>query len=315
MKWIFQIARQKSYIVLPCLVLLAAFCEQRSVSTAHPMADHETLGAIPTETLTAILAETLTATPATPTPMVTTPQSEGPILWSADFETGDFSQWEGPNGWDGGVFNSGTGIANVTTEIAHSGQESAKLTITTGDGQDHGTRLFRWKESRITTLPALCFSVWYFFPEPYSTPDGWWNVFQWKSKRNPDDSSSNEVVWSLNAHRFSDGGFRFFLTQKYAGKNYVQSNAMIPIARWFQVEACLKKAVDSTGYLVIWQDGVMIFNQHNVQTAFSSDLVWSVNNYSSAILPSPATIYVDDAVISATPIGSKFTDYLAMVAH
>jgi hypothetical protein len=56
----------------------------------------------------------------------------GSILWSADMETGNLSQWSwpdvpgGPNA-GGGVFDSGTATASVdVASLAHSGTHSAK---------------------------------------------------------------------------------------------------------------------------------------------------------------------------------------------
>src|SRR5580704_17118230 len=61
----------------------------------------------------------------------------GSVLWSADMETGDFSQWSrpdvpgGPNA-GGGVFDSGTATAAVdVASPSHSGIHSAKLYINT----------------------------------------------------------------------------------------------------------------------------------------------------------------------------------------
>src|SRR6266480_7579662 len=61
----------------------------------------------------------------------------GAVLWSADMETGDLSEWSrpdvpgGPN-VGGGVFDSGTATATVdVASPAHSGIHSAKLYINT----------------------------------------------------------------------------------------------------------------------------------------------------------------------------------------
>ena len=116
----------------------------------------------------------------------------GSIIWSADMETGDLSQWSrpdvpgGPNA-GGGVFDSGTSKASVdVASPSHSGIHSAKLYINTlspSEVSTSGVRLFRWLEPE--SRSELHYSVWYYFPRRY-IPNGsppWWNVFVWKSKR------------------------------------------------------------------------------------------------------------------------------------
>src|SRR6266481_5681362 len=81
------------------------------------------------------------------------PRSGTTVLWSADMETGDLSQWTlpdvtgGPN-CGGGVFNSGVATASVdTVTLAHGGLYSAKLFVDARENSElatSGTRLFRW---------------------------------------------------------------------------------------------------------------------------------------------------------------------------
>src|SRR5256886_2163236 len=79
----------------------------------------------------------------------------GSVLWSADMETGDLSEWSrpdvpgGPN-TGGGVFDSGTATASVdVASPAHSGIHSARLYINTlkpSEVSTSGARLFRCPE-------------------------------------------------------------------------------------------------------------------------------------------------------------------------
>ena len=114
------------------------------------------------------------------------PPHPGTVIWSADMETGDLSQWsvpdvpDGPN-TGGGVFNSGLARASVDeVGLAHSGLHSAKLFVnpqSTEDLPTSGTRLFRWLEPE--KHPELYYRVWFYFPQRY-VPNGnppWWNVF------------------------------------------------------------------------------------------------------------------------------------------
>jgi Polysaccharide lyase len=227
----------------------------------------------------------------------------GPVLWSADMETGDLSQWSrpdfpgGPNA-GGGVFDSGTATASVdVASPAHSGIHSAKLYINTlnpSEDSTSGVRLFRWLEPE--SRSELHYSVWYYFPRRYS-PDGnppWWNVFQWKSKR----ANVNDPFFALNVGNRPDGAMYFYLYNQNSKTSYSQTIKDIPEGKWFRVEAFYKCAGDNTGHVTFWQEDAQIFDVPNVQTRYADgNCAWSVNNYSKRLNPSTATIYIDDAAI------------------
>ena len=64
-------------------------------------------------------------------------------------------------------------------------------------------------------------------------------------------------------------------------------------------------SLDFDGFLRVYQDGQLIFDQSNVRTSYANcnynawctSNAWSVNNYSDGLTPVPAVIYLDDAVI------------------
>jgi hypothetical protein len=55
----------------------------------------------------------------------------------------------------------------------------------------------------------------------------------------------------------------------------------------------------------VWQDDLQLWDLTHVQTTLGDNLYWSVNNYTDAITPSTAILYVDDASISRTRSGSE----------
>ncbi len=229
------------------------------------------------------------------------------ILWSSGMENGSLDDWWSPETQAnhgccnlGGEFDSGIGSSLAAKDFAHTGDWSAKMTITTPSGTSEmsGTRLFRWGEPQ--THSALYYSVWYYFPQRYSAPN-WWNVFQWKSKRS---DTINDPFFILNIGNRSDGSMYYYLYDWQKNISYDQSLMNIPVGQWTQVEAFYQCVGDNTGHVTFWQDGKQIFDVSNVQTRYSDgDCQWSVNNYSNLLSPSPATIYIDDAVISTSRIG------------
>jgi hypothetical protein len=222
----------------------------------------------------------------------------GSILWSADMETGDLSQWSLPDvprgpSIGGGVFNSGIARA-IAGGVAHSGNYSAQLSIETPSIPTSGARLFRWKEPQ--TYPQLYYSAWYYFPGR-CIPDGspsWWNVLSWKSHH----SAGNDPFFALNIGNRPDGPMYFYLYNQDSKISYDQALEVIPERRWTRLEAFYVCAGDNTGHVTLWQDGVQIFDIQNVQTRYSDgDCEWSLNNYSNFLNPRIATLYVDDAAI------------------
>lgn len=229
----------------------------------------------------------------------------GKVIWSADMETGDLSQWSvpdvpgGPN-TGGGVFNSGLARASVDeVGLAHSGLHAAKLFISTqgtGELPASGTRLFRWLEPE--KHAELYYRVWFYFPQRY-VPNGnppWWNVFQWKSKRPNADTS--DAFFALDVGNRQGGAMYFYIYDSNAKNSYGQSPKNIPEGQWVRVDAFYKCSSEKNGHVTFWQDGTQILDVGNVQTRYpDANCSWSVNNYSSSLNPSAATIYVDDAAI------------------
>jgi hypothetical protein len=228
------------------------------------------------------------------------------IVWSADHETGDLSHWYADDG--GGEFNSGNGTSTASQDIARSGQYSVRATIDMPQppGQS-AVRLFRWKESR--AFPEACYSAWYYFPQRY-VPAEWWNVFSFKSR----NGEANDAFWQIQIGNRPDGSMHFYLTWwgpplegPHPGesglRHYAQWLREIPVGRWTHLEVYLRQSTAFDGQIMVWQDGLPLFNVNNVRTRYASangDNEWSINNYTDSIQPTPATFYVDDAEIRTT---------------
>jgi hypothetical protein len=235
-------------------------------------------------------------------PSESTPSSS--VLWSADMETGDLSQWSSPDIPDGphaggGVFDTGAATASVdVVSLAHSGIHSAKLHINTssapGTSATSGARLLRWLEPE--TQSDLYYSLWLYFPQR-NTPTGnppWWNVLQWKSKR----GDFNDPFFALNVANQPDGSMYFYLFNQQSKTSYSPPGKTIPDGRWFRMEAFYKCAGDNTGHVTLWQDGEQLFDVRDVQTRYADGTCeWSLNNYSNGLNPPSATIHVDDVAI------------------
>ena len=217
-------------------------------------------------------------------------------LWYADFETGSISQWylpaRGKQGdYGGDEERSGLAESVVSNERAHGGSRALKMTITAPP--ESGTRLFRWREPR--NYPQLYYTVWYYFPQRYAVLN-WWNVFQWKSKRS---FSQVDPFFVLNVGNRPDGSMYFYLYNWQTRESFTQAVKDIPVGRWFSVSAFYACAGDQTGRVTFWQEDTPLFDLRQVRTRYpDGDCQWSVGNYAYGVNPSPATIFIDDAVIS-----------------
>lgn len=228
-------------------------------------------------------------------------------LWTGDMEEGNLNDWT-LNG--GGEFNNGNGDSIASQDRAHSGTWSAKMTISNdGSTASDGTRLFRWAEPRAN--PNLYYSTWFYLPQTY-TVNGWVNWVQWKSRT----ATKNDPFWFLDVRNRADGSMYFLLTwwnrlaiegphQGESGGRTYASPINIPVGRWFQLEARYICDGNFNGRVIIWQDGVQIFDQTNVRTRYSDgNCEWAINNYGHNISPRPTVMYADDAQISQTRIGT-----------
>jgi Polysaccharide lyase/CARDB len=234
-----------------------------------------------------------------------------PPVWSADMETGNLGQWT-LRSTLGGSYDSGRCSRppnGVSTDVAHSGRYSMKMTIDTANRTESGCRQFRHAES--VSGNTYYYGAWYYLPARYDGID-YWNVFQFKSET----SSRNDPFWVLDLMPRSDGALHLKLRWKgtvvgpYAsatstGTKYYDQNALtVPVRRWFHVEAHLKQASDYSGRLTIWQDGTQLYDMVNVKTKYpGGDQRWSVNNYSDGVSPNPTSLYLDDATVATARVG------------
>lgn len=221
------------------------------------------------------------------------------VVWRANHETGDLSQWTRNQGE--AVFNTGTGRVRITESFARSGRYGVALSIRNADGRPQAARIFRWDEN----LKSGYYSVWFYFPRRFE-PAHWWNVFQFKS---PDRNGVSRPTWSLNVGNLRNGAMTFYLYDSLRGRTHdaplTSAPLVIPVGRWVHVEAFYKHATNTTGRIAIWQDGTKIYDVSGVKTALSNYVQWSVDNYTNKIHPSSATIYIDDAAISKDRLGPR----------
>jgi hypothetical protein len=247
------------------------------------------------------------------------------VVWSTDFETGDFSAWSAPPG-TGGSYIEGMGSGNatvtVTTEQAHSGRYSAKLASAPAS---QGLTAYAlggsglYKEGAFPE--AAYYSVWYFVPQFY--PDvTTWSILKLNfglgtpatvdasadaAPTNVPESDASGELLELGLMSLPDQTMTIKLVDarhEYLTSPLPDPVPAIPIGQWFQIESYYEYAADSAGRLTVWLQGTKIYD---IQRPMSGNpIVYFTPCSLVDNLPSPSVLYVDDVTISwvrVTPEG------------
>jgi len=74
----------------------------------------------------------------------------------------------------------------------------------------------------------------------------------------------------------------------------------VPIGAWFHVQFYLKRAVENTGAIALYQDGEQLIAASALKTDDTRWGQWYVGNLATDLTPSKATLYVDDVSIRAS---------------
>jgi hypothetical protein len=292
-------------VALLCMALAAAACEPSDMMVAST----------PTPDPALELA-------ATSMPKQDSTVPEAGILWSADHETGDLSQWDD-------VAISSTAEAYPSTGYAHSGRYSVALAVRNAIGADEspGVRMTKTTISTSNTLPDEgYYSVWYYFPQAVQ-PDEWWNIFQWKRVWVRDKKTWSDPVYTINVADRPDGSMYLYLYSQVGedggyGTPGVGSRADsaidLPTNRWVHLECYYRWSLAPDGRIACWQDGLKIWDVTGLITDYDYGDVpyprqWSVNNYTNATDPPTHTLYIDDAAISTERIGFPWAMYVPAI--
>lgn len=219
------------------------------------------------------------------------------VLFTADHEDGSgLEQWnEGPDADAGGYYADET-LPVYTTEQAHSGVGSAKLTIDTSDGTNKIARLYR----RISGSEAF-YSAWFYLNEDH-TPGDWWSIFLFRAVQERADSID---LWSVDLVREGEDQltlsvFRHATSDVIA----VPSKPIVPVQQWFQLEAYLYAVAGEPSQLTLWLDGQEVLKLEDDTPAPAGEpLYWVIGNGGSPLTPALCTVYVDDALVSETRRG------------
>jgi hypothetical protein len=224
----------------------------------------------------------------------------------------------------------------VVTSPVHGGQYAMQMTAQISASKP-GCRQFRYEESSLghsssanSQANPLYYGIWLYFPQAYTVAD-WSNVVQFKSKTFSKDKNDAFWVLELRNRANSQGKQVMYFMLRYKGiypgprqgdptglKHYHHNlvDLAVPANQWFHLQLFHKQSTNSSGQgsnydgqLIVWQDGVEIYNMNNIATRYpDSWSEWSINVYApnNGILvqgsPADFTVVVDDVGIAKQPI-------------
>jgi hypothetical protein len=77
---------------------------------------------------------------------------------------------------------------------------------------------------------------------------------------------------------------------------------VVPVGKWFQVEAFYRNANDQTGRLVFWLDGRQVVDWTG-PTAPTPWVAWDATSVAIDLNPPTSIIHIDDCAISRSRVG------------
>jgi polysaccharide lyase-like protein len=224
------------------------------------------------------------------------------VLWSADHETGDLSQWSRGGKGGSSAEKPDTAIA-VSTEFAHSGRYSVKLS--NGAVSSYETARL-WRED---SYPETAYySAWYYLPRAYQTTNDW-TVMQIRA---PVGSNPSTISLFTDIDIRSLPGGQLILSVFDHRAEYLRAATPdpvvpLPVGAWFHIEVLFRNAVDDTGRLTLWQDGQLLYDLQRPSGITSSIVYFTVCSISQDLSPTDSVLYVDDAAVSLTKVGDAGT--------
>ena len=217
--------------------------------------------------------------------------SQAEILFKADFETGDFSQFSGKSK------NIKPGHIEVDRDIVHSGKYSGRFTI-------HEDNVFNKRQLRVQANgPKVTVkegadtyvSFYLYMKEPPKDRD---NFFYWEGS--PPPRYNNVMTWWVEPKADGSGG-----VVKYGlgnlGRKGVLWEAEFTIGQWHQLAMHIHWSEDpARGNIKLWWDGEEVLDK-KVQTKGPESVYFSQPGiHRDPHTKSEDTIYFDDIVCATT---------------
>ncbi|MES1166226.1 MAG: hypothetical protein ABUR63_10735, partial [Verrucomicrobiota bacterium] len=227
------------------------------------------------------------------------------VLWSAQFEGGNFAEWTGQTGGGANAVPSPPNTIQVSTLEAHHGRYAAQLTIDTTGGAQQNAGLNR----RGGLPPAAYYSAWYYIPRSV-TVGNFWLISKFRERAAVDDAMSDTELYDVGlVNNPATGELTVSLLDHRMTGPFAQPTPppVVPVSGWFQLEAYYRNAPDASGRLTIWlfDDTRGLRQIYDVSGPMAPNpwVEWDVVNVGENLTPTPTVLNVDDCAISLSRVG------------
>lgn len=224
------------------------------------------------------------------------------VLWTAGFESGGLDEWTGVDGGGTSLEPSSSAIV-VASEHAHHGSFAAKMTVTATRARSMSTL------DRNGNLPEQgYYSAWFYLPEATSVsntpPQQYWSLMRFRGRAVVTDSKTMFPIYDINLKSLASGAMSLRVYDVVLSQDapMIEEEPLVPLARWFQVEAFYRNAPDATGRLSLWLDGTLVADIAKA-TGPSGWVGWSVANVIVGLSTEALTLYTDDCALSQVRVG------------
>jgi hypothetical protein len=213
------------------------------------------------------------------------------ILFKADFETGDFSQFTGKSK------NAKPGDIEVVSDIVHSGKYAGRFTI-------HEHNIFNARQLRVQVNgPKVkvkegtdTFLSFYLYMK--DAPRDRDNFFYWEGS--PPPSYNNVMTWWVEPKKDGNGTFIKFGTGNL-GRKGVHWEDDFTVGQWHQLGMHIHWSEDPTmGNVKLWWDGVEVLDKKVQTKGPQSEYFSQPGIHRDPHTKSVDTIYFDDFICATT---------------
>jgi hypothetical protein len=212
---------------------------------------------------------------------------------------GDLSEWTA-DGHGGPYLENATVAPSATADVAHRGRYAAMAPFTPVPGTRSINYLFRDQPS----VSEAYYSAWFYIPSSFAVVS-WLSLIHFRCSTTG-DGNNLLPTWDVNLYPRPDGSLSAQLYDYIAPANLEQAAPIpVPVATWVHFEVFLRKASGATGEVAVWQDETMILESQNVVTAQTDWVQWDAGGSSDDVAPPAALVYVDDAAISLSRLGTS----------
>jgi hypothetical protein len=220
------------------------------------------------------------------------------VLWTSRFEGNTFDEWTADSAGNASAYPTPPNLIETTGERVRSGARAAKLTVDApaGGGQAN-VALTRSGD----VLPQEAYySAWYYLPRTI-TVDMFWVIFKFRQR----EQATMDELFDLDLITLDTGEMSLQLWDHRTQDTVPLDapNPVVPVGRWFQIEAFYRNAQDDTGHLTFWLDGRPIVDLANQRMASTPFVEWDVSSIAQELTPSSAVIYVDDCAVARSRVG------------